>query len=647
MKNINDEIPMQAYSNEKEAAPSTGNQIEVCSVSSSLEDSQPLFLKLTEIVPYKDYKTYKCGQLIAYEGSTFVVVAPSTSLNPSECPCHYKPVAFRGINGKNGRDGLNGADGLDGLNGSDGLNGLNGQDGIDGEDGKDGITLASVTPYVAGFPYPRDSVVYYNGSTYLVTAASTTGNPDEEPGQYELLAEAGADGTDGVGLDGILNYVPGTTYYQNQVVYYEGSSYIVTAAITTGSPDTVPSDYQLLALAGSSDMSLTGIVDYQDGATYTAGDTVYFEGSSYLVTAPATTGSPAAVPGQYQILASVGDNGLGLNGIVNYTAGIQYPQYTVVYYTGSSYLVTAPVTTGSPDEEPFQYQPIALEGANGEGLDGVVNYVIGTSYSLNDVVYFNGSTYLVTAPTTTGTPAEQPDQYQPIALRGATGVGLNGIMTYVPLETYYENQVVFYDGSTYIVTAVSTTATPSPTSPDYQLIAEAGTGNGAIITFSSAAETNITIPALTSASNLTFIGTYSALPSSIPYTTSFTPTVDILAQCSRIMPRDGVLASYAIFINIPSSANYTTNPTLYSALYHAPFSSNASSPFTLVPNSVIQLEEGSPLFPTDNLVLTQSNINETVDTGDLLLLAVYISYANASASAITQPLYVNASINIE
>ena len=271
----------------------------------------------------------------------------------------------------------------------------------------------------------------------------------------------------------------------------------------------------------------------------------------------------------------------------------------------------------------------------------------GTTYSLNDIVYYNGSTYLVTASQTTGSPDAAPDEYQPIALHGANGVGLNGVINYVTGETYYKNQVIFYDGSTYIVTAESTSATPSPTSSDYQLIAEAGTGNGAIITFSSATETNVVLPAGSTSSNLTFIGTYSAIPSTIAYNTSITPTIDTIVECSRIMPRNGTLASYAIFLNIPSTAAYTGTPTLFSALYHAPYSPTASSSYTLVSNSVTPLATGSPPLPTGNLVLTQSNINEPVNSGDFLLLAVYITTASSSVASIAQPIYVNASINVE
>src|SRR5690606_29998912 len=66
--------------------------------------------------------------------------------------------------------------------------------------------------------------------------------------------------------------------------------------------------------------------------------------------------------------------------------------------------------------------PTGPTGPAGSGLGGLVEFdpIVAPTYPLNQVVYYNGSTYMVVSTPPSGTPDSSPD-YVLIAARGATG----------------------------------------------------------------------------------------------------------------------------------------------------------------------------------------------------------------------------------
>lgn len=79
---------------------------------------------------------------------------------------------------------------FDVTNGEDGANGTNGTNGTDGEDG---ISFIWKGAYVAETAYQVNDVVSYNGSTYICILAST-GNLPTNATYWSLMAQKGADG---------------------------------------------------------------------------------------------------------------------------------------------------------------------------------------------------------------------------------------------------------------------------------------------------------------------------------------------------------------------------------------------------------------------------------------------------------------------
>ncbi|WP_343310398.1 collagen-like protein [Bacillus atrophaeus] len=223
-----------------------------------------------------------------------------------------------------------------GPTGPAGAIGPTGTTGATGPGGPTGVTGAGLQGIVVFNPlvaptYTVGQVVLYNGSSYVVNTASPAGFPDASA-DYTLLASAGptgstgptgATGATGTGLQGITPFDPAAApfYLAGQVVLYEGSSYVVNISNPSGVPGTSP-DYTLLASAGPTGPTgvtgagLQGIVPFDPLAApgYEAGQTVTFNGSSYV----ANTSSPSGTPGtsaDYTLLAAAGTNGAtGSNG---------------------------------------------------------------------------------------------------------------------------------------------------------------------------------------------------------------------------------------------------------------------------------------------------------------------------------------------
>ena len=214
-----------------------------------------------------------------------------------------------------------------GPTGPTGAIGPAGATGPTGPTGPTGVTGAGLQGIIAFNPliaptYTPGQVVLYNGSSYVVNTASPAGVPDTSA-DYTLLAAAGPTGptgptgATGAGLTGLTAFDPAAApfYTAGQVVLYEGASYVVNIDNPSGIPGISP-DYTLLAAAGPTGPTgvtgagLQGIVPFDPLAapSYTAGQTVTFNGSSYV----ANVNSPAGTPGasaDYTLVAATGTAG--------------------------------------------------------------------------------------------------------------------------------------------------------------------------------------------------------------------------------------------------------------------------------------------------------------------------------------------------
>ena len=175
----------------------------------------PTGVGLSGIVAFnpEDEAGYRVGQVVTYNGSTYIVNNDSPTGIPGES-ADYELIAAAGLQGPQGLVGPTGATGAQGLigptgaTGAQGLIGQTGATGVQGEIGPQGPqglvgpTGVGLSGIVAFNPedeagYSKGQVVTYKGSTYIVNNDSPTGVPGESP-DYELIAAAGLQGPQGL-----------------------------------------------------------------------------------------------------------------------------------------------------------------------------------------------------------------------------------------------------------------------------------------------------------------------------------------------------------------------------------------------------------------------------------------------------------------
>lgn len=124
-----------------------------------------------------------------------------------------------------------------------------------------GEGFTSKGAYAGGTAYVKGDVVLYNGSSYIAKSA-TTGNLPTNATFWNLLSQAGADGTNGTNGTSLVArgaYNAGTAYVPGDVVSYNGSSYINSVA-STGQVPTNGAYWTLLALKGTDGIDGSGVV---------------------------------------------------------------------------------------------------------------------------------------------------------------------------------------------------------------------------------------------------------------------------------------------------------------------------------------------------------------------------------------------------
>jgi hypothetical protein len=207
--------------------------------------------------------------------------------------------------------------------------------------------------------------------------------------------------------------------------------------------------------------------EYNNGVTYQVNDYVTFAGSSYVMTVfiGAAGYYPSTNPGSWQLVASKGDSGsqgevgpegpVGMPGmegpkgdkgdsvptfVGEWNNAESYDNHEVVSYQGSSYIaVTNPTAgsqpyfgspdwqliaqAGSPGSDGSTGEP-GPEGPAGAGFPGYNyrgSFDSNSEYNINDIVYFDGSSYVCRQYTGSGSSIFDENYWQLLASKGTPG----------------------------------------------------------------------------------------------------------------------------------------------------------------------------------------------------------------------------------
>jgi hypothetical protein len=433
---------------------------------------------------YSSATNYALGDVVFWQGASYSSLLNGNLGNtPSASPGQWGVLTAQGPAGPTGAQGQQGLPGPQGLPGSVGPNGPpgpQGSQGIAGQAGAQGLTGAAGAQGLSGPMGPQGPAgpvgmtfqgtyssavnygladgVLFNGSAYVSLVASNHGNtPDVSPAQWSLFATgspgatglagpvgpqgltgaaglpgtAGAQGPQGpVGPQGPAvanytgNYASTTNYALHDAVSFNGSTYVSLVGGNLGNaPDVSPAQWALLAAQGP-----VGPV----GATGPAG-------------APGTAGVTGAV-------GPVGPAGPPASFQGTWLVGTSYAVGSVVGFSGSSYVALTANVGREPDLSPTFWAVLAQAGTPGTpgtagpqgpaGAPGTVGvtyrgtWVAATAYHANDVVVFNGATYLGTTTSLGSEPDISPAQWAVLAVNGVTGAtGPSGAAATVSVGT--------------------------------------------------------------------------------------------------------------------------------------------------------------------------------------------------------------------
>jgi len=310
---------------------------------------------------------YALGDGVRYNGAAYISLRASNIGNtPGQSPTWWSLFAEDGATGATGPTGATGTIGPAGPTGAQGPTGAT---GATGTIGPSGLTYKGVwsndTGYVA-----TDSVTY-NGSTYIAVNANISERPDNDPGNWSLIAAAGATGAAGpagangatgatgptgangtngttgatgsagaVGMTFLGPWVSGRGYNATNAVTYNGSTYIATAFTnSTLTPDNNSVAWSVLAQGSVGPAGATGPSGV--AATVSIGTTTTgAAGSSASVTNTGTTSAAVLNFTIPQGAASTGGGSSGISGVAVYHSVYSGSPLFLTYYSVSNSMAT-------------------------------------------------------------------------------------------------------------------------------------------------------------------------------------------------------------------------------------------------------------------------------------------------------------------
>lgn len=203
-----------------------------------------------------------------------------------------------------GATGPAGPTGATGPAGPTGATGATGPAGADGTNGTNGTSFTWRGTWVPNTSYAVNDVVYYQGNTYIVVAAYS-GSTSPRTSASTPFARM----TAGFRYQGA--YVPANTYFPGDIVTFRGHSFLqnsTTTVINGNNPPATDGTSTVWSLL-TSGLSPQGV--WSSATAYQVDDVVTLNGSSFLALQGSTnqTPTPGADTAYWRVLAVKGDAG--------------------------------------------------------------------------------------------------------------------------------------------------------------------------------------------------------------------------------------------------------------------------------------------------------------------------------------------------
>ncbi len=294
--------------------------------------------------------SYQPTDAVSFGGSSYVCITANTNQEPDISPSSWQLLAQVGAQGQQGLQGVIGPtgpagpagstgatgpagpagstgatgpigpQGPTGLTGPAGTQGVQGATGTQGPQGPAGLTWLNAWSSTAS--YQPTNAVSFSGSSYVCIAANTNKEPDISPANWQLLAQVGAQGPQGViGPTGPIGPTGATGPIGPTGATGPIGPQGPTGLTGQAGPQGVQGATGAQGLQGPA--GLTWRNAWSSAASYQPTDAVSFSGSSYVCIAANTNKEPDISPANWQLLAQIGAQ--GPQGVIGLT-GPQGPQ---------------------------------------------------------------------------------------------------------------------------------------------------------------------------------------------------------------------------------------------------------------------------------------------------------------------------------
>ncbi len=144
---------------------------------------------------------YSAYDVVTFNGSSYVVKAATKAGDPApDANQNWSLMAQQGAAGPQGPKGdigPQGLQGVQGLPGSQGIPGIGGAPGPQGPAGANGTSFIFRGPFSGDAEYAANDVVTFNGSTYIASTANRGEDPPDINAIWVLMAQAGGQGPAG------------------------------------------------------------------------------------------------------------------------------------------------------------------------------------------------------------------------------------------------------------------------------------------------------------------------------------------------------------------------------------------------------------------------------------------------------------------
>jgi len=236
----------------------------------------------------------------------------------------------KGDVGDMGNPGPQGIQGIQGLEGAQGPQGIQGIQGVQGEQGDPGAGLNWRDTWASGVSYAIADAVFYSGSSYICIQANTSVLPTNAS-YWRLFAQQGTQGIQGIqGVQGPAG--PAGIQGEQGEIGPAGATGATGAQGIQGEK------------GDTGDAGLHWMGAWSSSTSYSVNDGIYYNGRSYICIQANTNQLPTNTS-HWDIMASMGATGAtgatGAQGLIwkgAYASGTSYSVNDAVYYNGSSYI---------------------------------------------------------------------------------------------------------------------------------------------------------------------------------------------------------------------------------------------------------------------------------------------------------------------